>query len=192
MPKHILIAEDDRIILFSLSEGLARAGYRTTTASNGEIAWQALQKEMPDLILLDICMPVMNGLELARKLREISDVPILFLTAYSDENQVSESASIGGYGYLVKPLEIHQILPSIELALAKHGEMRALRASEAGLQSALNNSREISVAIGMLRERHGLTEQEAFGRIRANARSRRKKIGEVACEIMEGLQMTLP
>lgn len=192
MKKHILIAEDDRIILFSLSDGLARAGYRTTTASNGEIAWHAIQKEMPDLILLDICMPVMHGLELARKLRQISDVPIIFLTAYSDGDQVSESASIGGYGYLVKPLEIHQILPSIELALAKHVEMRALRTSEAGLQSALNGSREISVAIGMLKERHGLTEQDAFNRIRAHARSQRKKISEVACQIMEGSLVTIP
>ncbi len=186
MQKHILIAEDDRVILFSLSQGLSMAGYRTTTASNGEIAWQSIQKAMPDLILLDIRMPVMNGLEVAKKVRSISEVPIVFLTAHSDEDQVSESVAVGGFGYLVKPLEIHQIIPMIELAFARGNELRALRSSEAGLLIALRSSRAVSVAIGMLKERHNLTEEEAFDRLRTHARQQRKKIGEVAQSIIDG------
>lgn len=186
MQKHILIAEDDRVILFSLSEGLSMAGYRTTTASNGEIAWQAIQKSMPDLILLDIRMPIMDGLEVAKKVRALSEVPIVFLTAHSDEDQVNESVSVGGFGYLVKPLEIHQIIPMIELAFARGSELRALRSSEAGLLSALHSSREVSVAIGMLKERHHLTEEEAFNSLRTHARRQRKKIAEVAQSIIDG------
>lgn len=193
MPYRILVAEDDRIILFALSDGLTRAGYRVTAASNGEIAWQCLEKEMPDLILLDIRMPVMDGLTLARRVREISDVPIIFLTAYSDDEQVSESVAIGGYGYLVKPLEVHQILPSLELALAKHHELRTLRQTEAHLQTAVNNSRNISVAIGILRERHGLSEEAAFSAMRNHSRSRRLKMEDVASLIISGsLRLPFP
>jgi response regulator NasT len=192
MKKHVLIAEDDRVILFALSEGLARAGYRTTTASNGEHAWQEIQKEMPDLILLDIRMPIMDGLEVAKNVRTISEVPIVFLTAHSDADQVDKSVSVGGFGYLVKPLEIHQIIPMIELALARGSELRALRSSEAGLQSALNGSREISVAIGMLKERHNLTEEEAFNALRVHARRQRRTIRDVAREVADGSIVTIP
>ncbi len=186
MQKHILIAEDDRIILLTLSEGFSSAGYRVTAAQNGAIAWQAVQIEVPDLILLDISMPIMNGLALARKVREISDVPILFLTAYSDEKQVESAVSIGGYGYLVKPLEVHQILPSVELALARSDEFRTLRTEKSQLQASMQNSRDISVAIGMLRERHGMTENEAFEAMRRQARSLRRKLDSVASEIIAG------
>ena len=186
MQKHILIAEDDRIILLTLSDGLSGAGYRVTAAPNGEIAWQSIQSEMPDLILLDISMPIMNGLTLARKVREISDIPILFLTAYSDEEQVEGAVSMGSYGYLVKPLEVHQIIPSVELALARCSEFRMLRTAQSQLQTAMQNSRDISVAIGMLRERHGMTENEAFDIMRRHARSLRKKVDSIASGIIEG------
>ena len=183
---HILIAEDDRIILFALSDGLSRAGYRVTSASNGEIAWQCLQNEMPDLILMDIRMPVMDGLTVAKAVREISDIPIVFLTAYSDDEQVSESVAIGGYGYLVKPLEVHQIIPSLELALAKSREMRKLKETEAHLQTAVKGSRNISFAMGILRERHGLTEEAAFRALRAHSRNQRMKMEETADLIIRG------
>ena len=186
MPKHILIAEDDRIILLALSDGLSGAGYRVTAAPNGEIAWKSIQNEMPDLILLDISMPIMNGLTLARKVRGISDVPILFLTAYSDEEQVESAVSIGSYGYLVKPLEVHQIIPSVELTLAKCNEIRMLRTTESQLQMAMQNSRDISVAIGILRERHGITEEEAFDAMRRHARSQRIKMDSIASGIIGG------
>ena len=186
MPKHILIAEDDRLILLTLSEGLSSAGYRVTAAPNGEIAWQSVQNEMPDLILLDISMPIMNGLTLARKVREISDVPILFLTAYPDEEQVESAVSMGSYGYLVKPLEVHQIIPSVELALAKCNEIRMLRTTESQLQTAMQSFRDISVAIGILKERHGMTEDEAFDAMRRYARSQRRKMYSIASEIVGG------
>ena len=183
---HILIAEDDRIILFALSDGLSRAGYRVTSASNGGITWQCLQNEMPDLILMDIRMPVMDGLTVAKAVREISDIPIVFLTAYSDDEQVSESVAIGGYGYLVKPLEVHQIIPSLELALAKSREMRKLKETEAHLQTAVKGSRNISFAMGILRERHGLTEEAAFRALRAHSRNQRMKMEETADLIIRG------
>jgi len=145
-----------------------------------------VQNEVPDLILLDISMPFMNGLALARKVREISDVPILFLTAYSDEEQVASAVSIGGYGYLVKPLEVHQIIPSVELALARSDEFRSLRNAKSQLQAAMQHSRDISVAIGILRERHGMTENEAFEAMRRQARSLRRKMDSVASEIIGG------
>ena len=190
---HILIAEDDRIILLDLSDGLSRAGYRVTTASNGEIAWQSISNELPDLILLDIRMPIMDGLTLAKRVRKICDVPIIFLTAYSDDERVSESVAIGGYGYLVKPMEVHQIIPSLELALARCEELRALKAAEVHLQSAVQSSRDISVAIGILRERHGLSHEEAFQAIRTHSRNGREKMDEIAARIVSGtLRLPMP
>ncbi len=188
---HILVAEDDRIILFTLSDGLSRAGYRVTTAADGEMAWQRFSSDLPDLILMDMLMPVMDGLALAKRIRDVSDIPIVFLTAYADEAHVAQSAAIGGYGYLVKPLEVNQILPSLELALARYHEMRALRRSEAHLQTAVQGSRNISVAIGMLKERHGLSEQEAFHAIRSHSRDNRKKMDDIAAMIVSG-RLNLP
>ena len=183
---HILIAEDDRIILFALSDGLSRAGYRVTSAPNGGIAWQAVQDEMPDLILMDIRMPVMDGLTLAKAVREISDIPIVFLTAYSDDEQVSESVAIGGYGYLVKPLEVRQIIPSLEFALARAGEMRKLKELGAHLQTAVRGSRNISFAMGILRERHSMSEETAFRMMRTHSRNQRMKMEEIAELIIRG------
>ena len=183
---HILLAEDDRLILFTFADGLSRVGYRVSTASDGEMAWQMIQGSMPDLLLLDIRMPVMDGLTLARRIRQISDVPIVFLTAYSDEDQVSESVLIGGYGYLVKPLEVNQIIPSVELALARCKELRALKKAEEQLQTMVSASRNISMALGVLKERYRLSESEAFEVIRVYSRSHRMKMEAVAASIVAG------
>src|SRR3970282_1262376 len=128
--RHILVVDDDRLVLAALTEGLRAAGYRVTSAASGEVALGVAGRDAPELALLDVRMPGMSGIELGRKLREQGNVPFLFLSAYGDQEIVKQAAEEGALGYLVKPLDIQQIVPSIEGALARGSDIRKLRDSE--------------------------------------------------------------
>jgi len=180
--RHILVVDDDRLVLAALAEGLRTAGYRVTSVASGEDALGIT--DTPDLALLDVRMPGMSGIELGRKLREQGGVPFLFLSAYGDQEIVKQATEEGALGYLVKPLDIQQIVPSIEAALARGRDMRKLRESEAQLSTALTGSREISMAVGLLMMRDRLDRKQAFGLLRANARSQRRPLAELAKELL--------
>jgi response regulator NasT len=182
---HILVVDDDRLVLASLSRGLRQTGYRVTEAGNGEDAFKIAERTAPDLALLDVRMPGMNGIELGRMLREQVGVPFLYLSAYGQADVVAQAAEHGALGYLVKPLDIAQILPAVETALSRAAEIRTLRDKEGQLSAALGGSRDVSVAVGLLMERHHLDREEAFEALRAHARSGRRALIEVAHEILE-------
>jgi AmiR/NasT family two-component response regulator len=184
--RHILVVDDDRLVLAALAEGLRTAGYRVTSVASGEDALGIT--DTPDLALLDVRMPGMSGIELGRKLREQGGVPFLFLSAYGDQEIVKQAAEEGALGYLVKPLDIQQIVPSIEAALARGGDIRKLRESEAQLNTALTGSREISMAVGLLMMRDRLNREQAFDLLRANARSQRRAVSEVAKELLKSAE----
>lgn len=181
--RHILVVDDDRLVLAALAEGLRTAGYRVTRSASGEDALGLVAHDVPDLALLDVRMSGMTGIELGGKLRELG-IPFLFLSAYGDQEIVRQAAEEGALGYLVKPLDIQQIVPSIEAALARGGDLRKLRESEAQLNTALAGSREISMAVGLLMMRDRLNRNQAFGLLRANARSQRRPIAELAKELL--------
>ena len=183
--RHILVVDDDRLVLASLTRGLRQAGYRVSEASNGNDALELAQRSAPDLALLDVRMPGMNGIELGRLLREQARVPFLYLSAYGQADVVAQAAEHGALGYLVKPLDIAQILPSIETALTRAGELSRLHEKEGQLTTALAGSREVSVAVGLLMERHHLGQDEAFEALRSRARAARRALPEVAREILE-------
>jgi len=180
--RHILVVDDDRLVLAALAEGLRTAGYRVTSVASGADALGVT--DTPDLALLDVRMPGMSGIQLGRKLREQGGVPFLFLSAYGDQEIVKQATEEGALGYLVKPLDIQQIVPSIEAALARGRDMRKLRESEAQLSTALTGSREISMAVGLLMMRDRLDRKQAFGLLRANARSQRRPLAELAKELL--------
>ena len=181
--QHILVVDDDRLVLAALTEGLRTAGYRVTGSASGEDALGLVAHDVPDLALLDVRMSGMTGIELGGKLRELG-IPFLFLSAYGDQEIVRQAAEEGALGYLVKPLDIQQIVPSIEAALARGGDLRKLRENEAQLNTALAGSREISMAVGLLMMRDRLDRKQAFGLLRANARSQRRSIAELAKELL--------
>ena len=180
--RHILVVDDDRLVLAALAEGLRTAGYRVTSVASGEDALGVT--DTPDLALLDVRMPGMSGIELGRKLREQGGVPFLFLSAYGDQEIVQQAAEEGALGYLVKPLDIQQIVPSIEAALARGRDIRKLRESETQLNTALTGSRDVSMAVGLLMMRDRLNRKQAFDLLRANARSQRRPIAELAKELL--------
>lgn len=189
MKAHILVVDDDRLVLASLARSLRAAGYRVTEAASGENALALAEKTDPDLALLDMRMPGLSGLDVAARLAASHGVPFMFLSAYGDEEVVAQAAQNGALGYLVKPLDVLQIIPSIEAALARAAEIRALRENEAKLELSLESGREISTAVGVLMERRGLDREEAFETLREYARSQRRKLREVAAEIVQAAEV---
>lgn len=181
----ILLVEDDLLILHTLAKGLHDAGYRILEADSGESAIQLCSEESrPDLALLDMRLPGMSGIDFARWLKRTLDVPFLFLSAYGDQEIVTEAVELGALGYLVKPLDVPQILPSLAAALRRAQEIQRLRQTEIDLCSTLKTSRAISMAIGLLMERLGVGADETFEALRAYCRSNRKKMDEVANQII--------
>ena len=186
--RRILVVDDDRLVLALLARGLRDAGYQVSEASNGEQAFELARAKNPDLALLDVRMPGMSGIELGRLLRERTGVPFLYLSAYGQADVVKSAAEHGALGYLVKPLDIPQILPSIEAALARAAEIGKLRDAEAQLNEALANSREISTAVGVLMERAHLDQKQAFEALRNHARAQRRKVQDVAKDVISGVE----
>jgi AmiR/NasT family two-component response regulator len=186
-PAHILVVDDDRLVLAFLARGLRSAGYYVSEASRGEDALEMAAKAPPDLALLDVRMPGMDGIELAQRLAQFG-VPFLYLSAYGQTEVVERAISCGALGYLVKPLDIGQILPSVEAALTRAAELRKLREAGAQLAAALGSDREIGMAIGILMERRGLDRRQAFETLRAAARARQRKLREVAAELVRAIE----
>jgi two-component system, response regulator PdtaR len=181
--RHVLVVDDDRLVLAALAEGLRSAGYRVTGAASGEDALSAAGRDAPDLALLDVRMPGLSGIEVGARLRE-AGVPFLFLSAYGDRDAVDNALVEGALGYLVKPLDIQQIIPSIEAALMRARDLRKLRETEAQLTAALSGTREISMAVGLLMMRDRINREEAFDLLRANARAQRRTVAEIAKELL--------
>lgn len=149
--KKILIVDDDRLVLAAFERGLRHSGYEVSTAESGPQALQACAETPPDLVLLDIRMPEMSGLEVAQRLRRETDVPFVFLSAYDDIETLKQAAAHGALGYLVKPVGMPQVIAAIEAALARAEDLRQLRKTEADLGTALAGNREVSAAVGILR-----------------------------------------
>lgn len=186
--RHILVVDDDRLVLATLAEGLRLAGYRVTGATSGDGALLIAKNEGPDLALLYVRVSGMDGIELSRRLRDQAGVPSLYISADRDQHMVKRAAEEGALGYLVKPVEIEQIVPSIEVALARAGEVRNLRKTEEQLNTALASSREISMAVGLLMMHDRLSCDQAFELLRGRARSQRRTVRELAIDLLNSAE----
>jgi response regulator NasT len=163
----ILIAEDETIIRLDLRELLERAGFEVVAeARDGEEAVELARSAEPDLALLDVKMPRLDGIEAARRILDERAIPIVIVTAYGEEELVSRAVEAGVFGYLVKPFRESDLLPAIATARARHEELVALRKEADSLSEALASRKAIERAKGLLMEREGLTENEAFARLR--------------------------
>ncbi|MFA7388328.1 MAG: response regulator [Thiohalobacteraceae bacterium] len=184
----LLVADDDRLVLATLAEGLRRAGHTVLEAATGDEAIRLACEERPDLAILDVRMPGVGGLDVAEWLRTQSDIPFLFLSAYGDADVVRDAVRAGALGYLVKPLDVQQILPSIDAAIVRGRELNALLEEEAQLSAALRLNRQISMAVGILMERHNIGERDAFNRLRERARAQRRKVGDLAMDLVRAAE----
>ncbi len=182
----ILIVEDDRLALATMVVGLEAHGYTIAKAGSGEEALSVCVAFNPHLIVMDICLPGISGVEAVRQIRMKQDVPVIFLSAVEDIEVVKETITLSSAIHLVKPITLTQLIPAIESMLARGKEIRTLRVSEENLSSALKQSREISVAVGMLMERHNFSAENAFELLRSHARVTRRKTGDVAKDVVTG------
>ena len=182
----ILIVEDDRLVLAGLADGLEDRGYAVVRATSGEQAILLADTAQPDLVVIDICLPDISGIEVAKRIKEKLDIPVIFLSALDTDEIVREAIAAGSLTYLVKPVTIKQLVPAVENALARAREISNLRSSENHLATALKQSREISVAIGMLMERHDISAEDAFETLRAHARNTRRKANDIAKDVISG------
>jgi len=163
----ILIAEDETIIRLDLRELLEKAGHNVVAeARDGEEAVDLARVHEPELALLDVKMPKLDGIDAARKILEERPIPIVMVTAYGEGDLVARAVEAGVFGYLVKPFRETDLLPAIKTARARHEELVALREEADSLAEALAARKAIERAKGLLMEREGLTEQAAFARLR--------------------------
>jgi len=163
----ILIAEDETIIRLDLKSILERAGFDVCAeARDGVEAVELAASEQPDLAILDVKMPRLDGIEAARRILADRPIPIVVLTAYGQDELVARAVEAGVFGYLVKPFREEDLLPAIAAARARHAELEALRDEAESLAEALASRKVVERAKGLLMEREGLTEQEAFARLR--------------------------
>jgi two-component system, response regulator PdtaR len=171
----ILLAEDETIIRLDLRQTLERAGFEICgEARDGDEAIELARKEKPDLAVLDVKMPRLDGIEAARRILAERPIPIVMLTAYGQDELVARAVEAGVFGYLVKPFRDTDLLPAIQTAQARHAELETLREEAESLADALVTRKVVERAKGLLMAREKLSEQDAFKRLqRASQVSRR-------------------
>jgi two-component system, response regulator PdtaR len=163
----ILVAEDETIIRLDLKALLERAGFEVCAeARDGEEAVALAREAVPDVAIMDVKMPKLDGIEAARRILDERPIPIVMLTAYGQDELVQRAAEAGVFGYLVKPFREQDLLPAIRTARARYEELAALREEAESLAEALSARKAIERAKGLLMKREGLTEQDAFARLR--------------------------
>jgi two-component system, response regulator PdtaR len=167
--RQVLIAEDETIIRLDLRGQLADLGYDVCAeARTGGEAVTLAARHAPDIAILDVKMPGrLDGIDAARQILAERPLPVLLLTAYGQPELVRRAAAAGVFAYLAKPYRAADLAPAIELAVARHAELNELRDHVAGLAEALAARKVIERAKGLLMQREGLTESDAFGRLRA-------------------------
>jgi response regulator NasT len=177
----ILVAEDETIIRLDLRDLLERAGFEVVAeAKDGEEAVALARSAQPDLALMDVKMPRLDGIEAARRILDERPIPIVMLTAYGQQELVARAAEAGVFGYLVKPFREQDLLPAIHTARARHEELQALREEAESLQEALAARKVIERAKGLLMEKDGLTEDEAFSRLRRASQASQRPLKVIA------------
>ena len=160
----ILVVDDDRLVLATVVHGLAQAGYEVIDADNGDDAILLAREHRPQLALLDIRMEGKSGFDVAATLRDAYRIPFMFLSAFSDEATVAEVQRLGALAYLVKPLDVGQIVPGVEAAFARiKAEPELAGPSSPAPRDGLADP--VPLAVGILMHRHSITRTQAFARL---------------------------
>jgi response regulator NasT len=192
--KRVVIAEDEAIVRLDLREILEEEGFEVVgEAGRGEEAVKLVQEHRPDLVLLDIKMPGLDGLQAAESISQLGGTAILFLTAFSQRDLVERARDAGAIAYLVKPFKRDELLPAIAVALSRFDEMQALAAENASLAAGnhslaeqLETRRMVDRAKGRLMDQFGMTEGAAFSFIQSRAMNDRTTMRAVANHVIEG------
>jgi len=183
--RRVLIAEDEALIRLDLREMLVEEGYDVVgEAGDGETAVQLTEDLNPDLVILDIKMPIMDGLAAAEKIAGSRLAPVVILTAFSQRDLVERARAAGAMAYLVKPFQKSDLVPAIEVALSRFAELAQLEAEVATLTDRLETRKAVERAKGQLMAAYGMTEPQAFKWIQRTAMDHRMTMREVADRII--------
>ncbi|HEX9116473.1 MAG TPA: response regulator [Anaerolineae bacterium] len=189
-PLRILIADDESIRLLSLRAQLQALGHRVVAeASNGQEALVLAKATRPDLAIMDIKMPMVDGIEAAERMTQERPIPIILLTAYSETELVERAAQANVAAYLMKPVAAEDLLPAITLALTRFRQFEALHREVEDLREALETRKLVERAKGILMRRLGLNEDEAFRRLQKQSQDTNRRLAEVAQAIVTADQM---
>jgi response regulator NasT len=184
-PRRVVIAEDEALIRLDLKEMLEEEGFQVVgEATDGEAAVQLAERERPDLVVLDVQMPVLDGISAAERIAAARIAPIVILTAFSQRELVERARDAGAMAYVVKPFTKSDIVPAIEIAVSRYAEMSALEAGISDLNDRLETRKLVERAKAALQEQFGMSEPEAFRWIQKASMDRRLTMREVAQTVL--------
>ncbi len=187
MAVRVVIAEDEAVIRLDLKEILEEEGYEVVgETGRGDEAVELVRQHGPDLAILDIRMPGMDGLAAAREIAGERRAAVLILTAFSQRNLIEEARDAGALAYLVKPFQTSELIPAIEVALGRFHELQSLENENRSLEDQLETRRVVDRAKGMLMDVHGLRENDSFRFIQQTAMRERQTMKAVARRIIDG------
>jgi len=182
----VVVAEDEALIRLDLVELLTDEGYEVVgQASDGEAAVAMARELEPDLVVMDVKMPVMSGIEAAEIISDERIAPVVMLTAFSQRDLVEQAREAGAMAYVVKPFDASDVVPAIEMAMARFAELRAVEDEAADLADRLESRKLVDQAKGLLQDSFGMTEAEAFRWIQKQAMDMRKSMKDVAEGVLE-------
>jgi len=186
-PVRVVLAEDEAIIRLDLKEILEEENYEVVgETGRGDTAIELVRDLKPDLAILDIKMPGMDGLTAARTIAGERLAAVLILTAFSQHDLVDQARDAGALAYLVKPFQKSDLIPAIELSLGRHAEMRSLESEIGDLAERLEARKIIDRAKGVLMDQYDLSEAQSWEFIRTEAMNRRTKVHEIAAQVVAG------
>ncbi|HEX7354880.1 MAG TPA: response regulator [Mycobacteriales bacterium] len=185
--RRVLVAEDEALIRLDLKEMLEEEGYDVCgEAGDGESAARLAEELRPDLVILDVKMPVLDGIAAAERIAAARIAPVIILTAFSQRDLVERARAAGAMAYLVKPFQKKDLLPAIEMAMSRYAELAALEAEVSDLHERLEARKVVDRAKGVLQADHGLPEAEAFRWIQKEAMNQRRSMRSVAESVLSG------
>ncbi|MEY4404663.1 MAG: hypothetical protein RI976_594 [Actinomycetota bacterium] len=187
MSIRIVLAEDEAIIRLDLRESLQEEGYEVVgDVGRGDKAVEMVDELRPDVAIFDIKMPGMSGLEAAKIVSDKKICPVVMLTAFSQREIIEQARDAGALAYLVKPFQKSDLVPAIELAIARFAELKSLSGEVAALGAQLEIRKLVDRAKGVLIDKHQMSESDAFSFIQSMAMSQRMKMGDIAEQIIAG------
>jgi response regulator NasT len=187
VPTRVVVAEDEAIIRMDLRELLQEEGYEVVAeCGRGDEAVRLVRDRQPDVALLDIKMPGMDGISAAREISADRLAAVVLVTAFSQRELIEEAGDAGVHGYVVKPFERHDLVPAIEVAIARFRAERALADQASTAEDRLETRKVLDRAKGVLMDRHGMSEQTAFDFVQKTAMRTRRQMRDVAKDVIAG------
>jgi len=191
-PRRVVIAEDEALIRLDLKEMLQESGYEVVgEASDGQQAIDLAETHRPDLVILDVKMPGLDGISAAEQIAATATAPVIMLTAFSQRELVERAAEAGAMAYLVKPFGQSDLIPAIEVAISRYQQLRALVDEVADLSERLETRKLLDRAKGKLQSEQGMSEPDAFRWIQKASMDRRSTMRAVAEAVLSGEESDL-